>query len=146
MSSLQRCVTHKSLCSCGGALAGVCSAPDLIATSKTRKDDPYGRTAEVPRRAARTRHSDGHRTPARILQTRTGAYKRVADQLGAHPEALRTWVKRAEVDEGLRPGTTSDDSSRLAELEREVKELRRANTILRQASAFFAAELDRPHR
>jgi transposase len=79
-------------------------------------------------------------------ETRAGAYKRVADQLGVHPEALRTWVKRAEIDEGLRPGTTSDDASRLAELEREVKELRRANTILKQASAFFAAELDRPHR
>ncbi|OFV73558.1 transposase [Rhodococcus erythropolis] len=114
-------------------------------TSKTRKDDPYGRTTEVPRRAARTRHPDAidaRKNPA----TRTGAYKRVADQLGVHPEALRTWVKRAEVDEGLRPGTTSDELSRLTELEREVKELRRANTILRQASAFFAAELDRPHR
>ena len=85
---------------------------------------------------------DARKNPA----TRTRAYnKRVADHLGVYPEALRTWVKRAEVDEGLRPGTTSEDSSRLAELEREVKELRRANTILRQASAFFAAELDRPH-
>ena len=53
-------------------------------------------------------------------------------------------VQKAEIDEGVRPGTTSDDASRLAELEREVHELRRANTILRQASAFFAAELDRP--
>nr|WP_257226596.1 IS3 family transposase [Rhodococcus opacus] len=70
-------------------------------------------------------------------ETRAGAYKRVADQLGVHPEALRTWVKRAEIDEGLRPGTTSDDASRLAELEREVKELRRANTILKQASGFL---------
>jgi len=55
-------------------------------------------------------------------------------------------VKKAEIDEGLRPGTTSDDAARMAELEREVRELRRANTILRQASAFFAAELDRPSR
>ena len=51
----------------------------------------------------------------------------------------------AEVDGGLRPGTTTDDATRLTELEREVKELRRANAILRSASAFFAAELDRPH-
>lgn len=79
-------------------------------------------------------------------ETRTGAIKRVGDQLGVHPEALRTWVKRAETDEGLRPGTTTDDASRIAELEREVRELRRANTILKQASAFFAAELDRPLR
>ncbi|WP_081744934.1 transposase [Arthrobacter sp. H14] len=63
-----------------------------------------------------------------------------------NPEALRTWVKRAEIDEGLRPGMTSTDSDRITELEREVRELRRASTILKQASAFFAAELDRPLR
>jgi transposase len=73
-----------------------------------------------------------------------GAIKRVADQLGIHPEALRNWVRQAEVDEGVRPGTTTDDWQRLAELERENRELRRANEILRTASAFFAAaELDR---
>lgn len=53
-------------------------------------------------------------------------------------------MQKAEVDGGLRSGTTSDDAARLAEQEREVRELRRANTLLRQASAFFAAELDRP--
>src|SRR3954447_18562959 len=78
--------------------------------------------------------------------TRAGAFKRIGEQLGVHPEALRTWVTRAEIDGGVRPGTTSDDAARLAELEREVRELRRANTILKQASAFFAAELDRPSR
>ena len=72
---------------------------------------------------------------------RTGALKRIGDQLGVHPEALRTWVKRAEIDGGLRPGTSSDDATRIAELERENRELRRANAILRSASAFFAAEL-----
>lgn len=80
------------------------------------------------------------------LRTRTGAYGRIGEQLGVNPEALRTWVKRAEIDEGLRPGTTSSDEQRVAELEREVRELRRANSILKQASAFFAAELDRPSR
>jgi transposase len=55
-------------------------------------------------------------------------------------------VKQAETDEGLRPGTTTADSTRIAELEREVRELRRANQILKAASAFFAAELDRPCR
>lgn len=54
------------------------------------------------------------------------------------------WVNQAEVDAGDRPGTTSSDAQRLAELEREVRELRRANAILRSASAFFAAELDHP--
>ena len=76
----------------------------------------------------------------------TGAIKRIADQLGVHPEALRTWVKRAEIDAGERPGTTSGDAERIAQLERENRELRRANSILKSASAFFAAELDRPSR
>ncbi|MEU9247932.1 IS3 family transposase, partial [Streptomyces sp. NPDC048385] len=61
-------------------------------------------------------------------------------------EALRGWVKRAETDESIVPGATSTDAARIAELEREVKELRRANAILKSASAFFAAELDRPLR
>ena len=78
--------------------------------------------------------------------TKTGAFKRIGDQLGVHPEALRTWVRDAEVDEGLRPGTPSAEAARIAELERENRELRRANTILKQASAFFAAEIDRPSR
>jgi len=73
-----------------------------------------------------------------------GAINRVAEQLGMHPETLRNWVRQAEVDGGTRPGTTSSDAQRLAELEREVRELRRTNHILRTASAFFAAELDRP--
>jgi len=72
--------------------------------------------------------------------------RRIGDQLGVHPEALRTWVRQAEIDGGVRPGATSADTQRLAELERENRELRRANLILRQASAFFAAELDRPSR
>lgn len=76
--------------------------------------------------------------------TRSGAIARVAGQLGMHPETLRSWVRRAEVDDGVRPGTTSSDAQRLAELGRENRELRRANHILRTASAFFAAELDRP--
>jgi transposase len=77
-------------------------------------------------------------------ETRAGAVKRVADQLSIHPETLRTWVKQAEIDGGIRPGTTTDDAQRIAELERENRELRRANEILRTASAFFAAaELDR---
>jgi transposase len=78
--------------------------------------------------------------------TRPGALQRVGAQLGIHPEALRTWVRQAEIDGGSRPGPTSADSGRITELERENRELRRANLILRQASAFFAAELDRPSR
>ncbi|MEV7144779.1 IS3 family transposase [Streptomyces tauricus] len=68
---------------------------------------------------------------------RAGAIKRIADQLDVHPEALRGWVKRAEIDEGVVPGTTSAEAARIAELEREVKELRRANAILKSASGFL---------
>ena len=85
---------------------------------------------------------DARKDPA----SRPGACMRIGQQLGINPETLRGWVTQAEVDEGVRPGTTSDDATRLVELEREVKELRRANSILRSASAFFAAELDRPQR
>ena len=73
-----------------------------------------------------------------------GAIRRVATQLGVHPEALRTWVRQAEIDGGDRPGTISEDAARIAELERENRELRKVNEILRTASAFFAAaEVDR---
>jgi transposase len=76
--------------------------------------------------------------------TRPGAIARIAEQLGMHRETLRGWVRQAEIDGGVQPGTSSDDASRIAELERENRELRRANEILRTASAFFAAaELDR---
>ena len=75
-----------------------------------------------------------------------GAIRRIADQLGVHPEALRTWVKRAETDAGERPGISSGDADRIAALERENRELRRANQILKSAASFFAAELDRPSR
>jgi transposase len=75
---------------------------------------------------------------------RHGSVKRVADQLDIGIESLRSWVRQHEVDHGARPGVTTTDAVRVKELEGEVKELRRANTILKQASAFFAAELDRP--
>ena len=61
-------------------------------------------------------------------------------------ETLRKWVRQAEVDGGSRPGRTSEELTEIKELKREVAELRRANEILKTASAFFAAELDRPYR
>ena len=72
------------------------------------------------------------------------ACRRVGEQLGINPDTLRNWVQQAQIDAGARPGLSSDERARLADLEREVRELRRANAILKSASAFFAAELDRP--
>ena len=77
---------------------------------------------------------------------RHGAVQRVARQLGYGVETVRKWVNQADVDAGERPGTTTEDNAKIRCLEQENRELRRANEILKSASAFFAAELDRPHR
>ena len=75
------------------------------------------------------------------------AIRAIAGKLGlGSPETLRKWVRRAEVDGGTRPGKTSAELAEIRELKKENAELRRANEILKAASAFFAAELDRPHR
>ena len=66
----------------------------------------------------------------------------VSSKLGMTPETLRVWVRRAQVDGGLRPGLTTDERRRLKELEKENRDLRRANEILKDASIFFATELD----
>ena len=66
----------------------------------------------------------------------------IATKCGMTPETLRKWVRRAEVDAGARPDLTTDERKRLGELERENRELRRANEILKTAAAFFARELD----
>ncbi|MER6434235.1 transposase [Streptomyces sp900105245] len=73
---------------------------------------------------------------------KVGSISRVADQLVVHREALREWVKRAEIDSGQRPGTSTSDAARIAELEQKIKELERSNAILRAASVFFAREPD----
>jgi transposase len=66
----------------------------------------------------------------------------VATLIGVSPETLRVWVRRSQVDQGSRPGLTSDERARLKQLERENRDLRRANEILKDASIFFATELD----
>jgi transposase len=73
---------------------------------------------------------------------RVGAVTRVARQLGIGPESLRNWVKQAEIDNGKRPGVTTAEQRRINELERENRELKRANEILKAAASFFARELD----
>ena len=68
----------------------------------------------------------------------------IAEKIGCSGETLRNWLRQAERDEGRRPGLTTDEQQRLKDLERENRELKRANEILRKASAYFAqAELDR---
>jgi len=75
------------------------------------------------------------------------AISSIAAKIGCTAETLRGWVRQAERDQGLRAGPMSDDRERIRTLEREVRELRQANEILRKASAYFAqAELDRPFR
>ena len=66
----------------------------------------------------------------------------ISSLFGMSPETLRTWVRRAQVDTGSRPGLTTDERARLKQLERENKDLKRANAILKDASIFFATELD----
>ena len=92
-----------------------------------------------------------HERAVRMVQEHRGEYpslwaavESIAPKIGCVPQTLLEWVKRHEVDTGTREGITSDERERVKVLEREVKELRRANEILKLASAFFAqAELDR---
>ena len=86
------------------------------------------------------------RTLRAELGTSQGTVRRVAEQLGYGVESVRSWVNQAEVDAGEASGTTTAEAARIRQLEQDNRELKRANAILRSASAFFAAELDRPHR
>ena len=101
-------------------------------SSTSRRHSP-----EVRERAVRLvfEHQDEH-------ESQWAAIVSVAAKMGCTSETLRIWVRRSEVDEGRRPGVTSGERERLRELEREVRELRRANEILKSASVFFATELD----
>ena len=94
--------------------------------------------AELRERAVRMVFEHQHEYPSQWK-----AIESIAEKLNVHHETLRLWVRRAEVDAGERPGLTTDERERMRELEREVKELRRANEILKSAAHFFGAELDR---
>ena len=98
-----------------------------------------GYSPEVRERAVRLLLTSEHEHPSRWA-----AMKSVASKIGCTPETLRSWVNKMEVDNGTKPGVTTEEAERIKALERENKELKRANEILRLASAFFAqAELDR---
>ena len=103
-----------------------------------------------------TKHPSSHRYPPELRERavrmvleaieqsgeRHGVIARVARQLGVGDQSLSSWVKQAEVDQGKRAGVSTEDKLRIAQLERANRELRRANEILKSASAFFARELD----
>ena len=101
---------------------------------------PSRHSAEVRERAVRL--VQDHRDE---YASEWAAICSIAPKFGVTSETLRTWVRRAQIDQGQRPGTTSEESAELKRLRRENAELKRANEILKSAASFFAAELDRPH-
>lgn len=86
------------------------------------------------------------RTLREELGTEQGTVTRVAHQLGYGAESVRSWVRQADIDDGHAPGVTSTESAKVKELEQEIRELKRANEILKRAASFFGAELDRQHK
>lgn len=102
----------------------------------TRRYSPEEKAAAV--RMVRTLRAE--------LGTDHGTVQRVASQLGYGTESVRSWVRQADIDEGHVPGLSTSDAERLKALEQEVRELKRANEILKRAASFFGAELDRQHK
>ncbi|APE14649.1 hypothetical protein BOH72_13680 [Mycobacterium sp. WY10] len=86
------------------------------------------------------------RTLREELGTEQGTVARVARQLGYGMESVRSWVRQADIDDGHAPGVTTTESAKVKELEQEIRELKRANEILKRAASFFGAELDRQHK
>jgi transposase len=101
---------------------------------------PSRHPAEVRERAVRLVQEHREEYPSEWAAIRS-----IAEKFGVTGETLRTWVRRAQIDHGQRPGVTSEESAELKRLRRENAELKRANEILKSAASFFAAELDRPH-
>ena len=102
----------------------------------TRRYSPEEKTAAV--RMVRTLRAE--------LGTEHGTVNRVATQLGYGVESVRMWVKQADIDDGVTSDVSSAEAQRVRELEQEVRELRRANEVLKRAASFFGAELDRHYR
>ncbi|ABM16729.1 transposase IS3/IS911 family protein [Mycolicibacterium vanbaalenii PYR-1] len=104
---------------------------------------PTTRRYSAEEKAAAVRMVRALRAELGIAQ---GTVQRVATQLGYGVESVRTWVRQADIDEGVAPGVTTAESTRLKALEQENRELERANEILKRAASFFGAELDRQHK
>ena len=102
----------------------------------TRRYSPEEKAAAV--RMVRTLRAE--------LGTEHGTVQRVARQLGYGVESVRSWVRQADIDDGHAPGVTTAEARRIKELEQEIRELKRANEILKRAASFFGAELDRQHK
>lgn|SRR5690606_23901579 len=102
----------------------------------TRRYSPEEKAAAV--RMVRTLRAE--------LGTDHGTVQRVAQQLGYGIESVRSWVRQADIDEGRVAGVSTTEAARIKALEQEVRELRRANEILKRAASFFGAELDRQHK
>jgi transposase len=108
----------------------------------------------VPGKPTTRRYSDQEKAQAvRLVRqlraelgTEHGTVHRIAKQLGYGIESVRSWVRHADIDDGVTAGMTTAEAERIKRLEQENRELRRANEILKRASAFFAAELDRPQK
>jgi transposase len=117
------------------------------------EDEGMGRVSTLGKPTTRRYSSEEKAQAVRLVRQlrrelgmSQGTVKRVADQLGYGVESVRTWVRQADIDGGDVAGMSTADREKMKTLEQENKELRRANEILKSASAFFAAELDRPQK
>jgi len=118
------------------------------------KEDGAMPTERIPGKPSTRRYTPAEKEQAvRLVRqlraeigTEHGTVQRVAAQLGYGVESVRSWVDQADIDAGQKPGVTTAEAEKIKVLEQENRELKRANEILRRASAFFAAELDRPQR
>ena len=107
------------------------------------KNNRTGRRYSADEKAAAVRMV---RTLRAELGTDRGTAGRVALQLGYGVESVRSWVRQADIDDGVKPGVPSDSVAEIHRLEQELCEMKRANEILRRAASFFGAELDRQHK
>jgi transposase-like protein len=131
-----------------------CIALGLLETPDLGNEDGVMATSQGHGKPTARRYSSEEKAAAvrmvrtlRVeLRTEYGTAQRVSTQLGYGVESVRMWVKQADIDEGISPGVSTTEVARLKELEQEVRELRRANEILKRAASFFGAELDRQHR